>query len=364
MSSSLTLYAGKTAYHTIKQYGLQPDLFTTLVGASGGPKWFVLAGLDRYFCGDFFKDRTTPLDTLGSSAGAWRFSCYAQNDKLAAINRLIDGYANLSYPKKANKQQVTAQSEQLLQHVLGQNGVNEIINNPNISNHIIVARSKGLSRHENPVLQLGGLLASAMANARSRKRLSKHYQRIIFSQNQSTAPFDYNDGIDSKQVALSADNTYDALLATGAIPLLIGGVRDISGAGPGMYRDGGIIDYHFDQRFLTRPVTVDGNPSKEGLVLYPHFHHKFKPGWFDKYVKHRYSNQEYFDNVLVLSPSQQFVSSLPYHKIPDRTDFKTLSEQQRIDYFLQVVAESSRLAAEFDDLCQLAPEHLPVQLIG
>ncbi|MDN3652186.1 patatin-like phospholipase family protein [Thalassotalea ponticola] len=371
MTSSLTLYAGKKAYQTIRQYGLKQELFSTLVGASGGPKWFVLAGLDRYFCGEFFKYRKTDIATLGSSAGAWRFSCYAQTDKLAAINRLIDGYAHLSYPKNANKQQISAQSEQLLSYVLGATGAQQIATNPLVHNHIVVARSKGLSRFENTFLQASGLLASAIANRGERRRLSRFYQRVIFSQQMQQPPFDYRDGIDSEQVALTPTNAFHALLATGAIPLLINGVRNIDGAKPGMYRDGGLIDYHFDQPFLAQPVdisAVDDSQSSsrqtlDGLVMYPHFAHQFKPGWFDKYVKHRYSNVKHFDNVLVLSPSDDFINSLPYKKIPDRTDFKHLAAQQRSQYFLQVVQQSEKLADEFDQLCHSPPQNIPLKLI-
>ena len=38
----LEIYAGDTALKTIKEKGFSPELFTSFLGASGGPKWFTL----------------------------------------------------------------------------------------------------------------------------------------------------------------------------------------------------------------------------------------------------------------------------------------------------------------------------------
>ena len=35
----------------------KPEQFKLMLGASGGPKWFVLFGLDRYLFGNFFSNR-------------------------------------------------------------------------------------------------------------------------------------------------------------------------------------------------------------------------------------------------------------------------------------------------------------------
>ncbi|OUS30823.1 hypothetical protein A9Q98_03930 [Thalassotalea sp. 42_200_T64] len=355
MTKALAVYAGPSALAQIKEQGISQEQIKMMVGASGGPKWFVLAGLDRYFCGEFFKSRTSTLYTLGSSAGAWRFACYAQQNPLAAINRLIHAYSHLSYVLNADKDQVTRASEQMLNDVLAAQGAAEIATNPLIKSNIIVAKSTGLTRFEHTGLQLPGLIASAVGNRLQRKKLGNYYQRIIFTSEQSYIPFDYDDGIRSKVVSLTKQNVEQALQATGSIPLIINGVQDIKGAGKGMYRDGGIIDYHFDQRFLPERGASQQHQEikdtqQDGLVLYPHFYNEFKPGWFDKYIKHRFANKQHFDNTLVLTPTAEFVNKLPYGKIPDRKDFSQLTEAERIKYWQTVIAESERLAEEFDRL--------------
>lgn len=364
VSKALAVYAGKTALAHIKAQGLGQAHIQMMVGASGGPKWFVLAGLDRYFCGDFFKDRATPLYTLGSSAGAWRFACYAQQDSLAAINRLIHGYSHMSYPEKATIKQVTGQSEQLLTHILGSAKGADIIQNPIFKSNIVVAKSLGLTRFEHKSLQLPGLLASAIGNRVKRQHLGKFYQRVIFSADINNIPFNYHDGINSTVVAIEQSNYQLALQATGAIPLIINGVKDIPNAGPGMYRDGGIIDYHFDQQFLPSAQMPNVVAQQSGLVLYPHFYNEFKPGWFDKYIKGRVAAKQHFDNVVVLAPTADFVARLPFGKIPDRKDFTELSETARIQYWQTVVRESERLADEFDQLVNSSNPGQHIQLMS
>lgn len=87
----IDIYVGPSAAKAIKEQGMTPDLFSTFLGASGGPKWFTLFGLDKYLFGEFFKERNTTLNLLGSSAGAFRAACFAQNDPVAAISRLAKG---------------------------------------------------------------------------------------------------------------------------------------------------------------------------------------------------------------------------------------------------------------------------------
>ena len=63
---SINLWAGKKAYKKIKDSGLTPDDVKVVAGAAGGPKWLVLANLDRALFGHWFKDRKKPLFTIGA----------------------------------------------------------------------------------------------------------------------------------------------------------------------------------------------------------------------------------------------------------------------------------------------------------
>jgi hypothetical protein len=338
----LDLYAGPTAQKEIQKHGLQQDMFDYMLGASGGPKWFVLAGLDRVVFNDFFATRSKPLHIIGSSAGAFRFACFAQQNPLAALNRLADRYSHTVYSDKPTANEITLSGLELLDYVLGDTGIDEIIENPVIKAHFIVARCKGLTRFESKPLQMTGLLASAGANALKRSFLQQFYERYVFASPSSELQITDPNNMPTYSVKLAKNNLAQALMASGSIPVVIEGMTNINGAPKGMYRDGGIIDYHFDLTF---------GPSK-GLVFYPHFYSKPIPGWFDKSLKRRLPHKSSYDNVVMAVPSAEFVASLPYQKIPDRKDFETMSADQRIHYWQTVIQQSDQLGEAFLEATQ------------
>ncbi|WP_375278244.1 patatin-like phospholipase family protein, partial [Pseudoalteromonas marina] len=302
-----------------------------------GPKWFTLFGLDKYIFGEFFKNRTQPLNLIGSSAGAFRSACFAQNDPVAAIERLAKSYSQTRYSSnKPTPAEITIKARALLEDVFGDNGVTEIINNPVFKAHFIVAKSNGFIASENKLIQLLGLSKSYMLNRVNRKLLGSQYERFIFGAPNSNLSITDSYNFKTQNIALNQTNLKDALLASGSIPLVMQGIKNIAGSPQGMYRDGGIIDYHFDVKI--------NNP---GLILYPHFNSDPKAGWFDKNLKRKVAPQNY-DNVVMITPSKEFVSGLPYGKIPDRNDFTDLDADKRIKYWNTVFSETEKLAEAFD----------------
>ena len=137
-------------------------------------------------------------------------------------------------------------------------------------------------------------------------------------------------------------------MASASIPGVMAAIRDIPDAPKGSYRDGGLIDYHIDLPF-----------ESQGIVLYPHFSDSITPGWFDKMLKKRKANPENQARTLLLSPSQDYLQSLPLGRLPDRKDFtlKGLDQKQRIQMWNQSVAESQRLGDEFLELVE--KQHFP-----
>ncbi|WP_448564172.1 patatin-like phospholipase family protein [Thalassotalea ganghwensis] len=335
----LDIYAGKNALITIQQQGLKSSLFSAMLGASGGPKWFTLFGLDKYLFGEFFKGRTEPLNLIGSSAGAFRFAALSQKDPVSAINQLAKHYSETVYSKNADRHEISEKARALLANVYGKHGINEIINNPVYRPHFIVARCKGLTSYENKALQAAGLLSSMMLNRLKRGLLKHQYQRYVFHHPDSSIKIEDPCGFSTHYLPLTQENLADALLASGSIPLVMEGIGNIPGGAPGMYRDGGIIDYHFDIGFK----------PQNGLILYPHFSSSPKAGWFDKNLN-RNINPKYYDKTVMLVPSEQFIQRLPYGKIPDRKDFTEMEASQRIKYWQGVLAMTEYLAESLDKL--------------
>ncbi|MEL0068917.1 MAG: patatin-like phospholipase family protein [Gammaproteobacteria bacterium] len=296
--------------------------------------------LDKYIFGEFFKHRSTPMDIMGSSAGAFRTACFCQSDPVAAVDRLAKNYSETVYSDEVDRYEITEKALELLDAFLAESGITEIINNPRFKAHFLVAKCSGFVASEHKMIQGLGLAKSYLNNRLSRRNLTKQYERYIYQTDGSNLVFDDPDNIPTQQISLTEDNLRDALLASGSIPMVMAGIKDIAGSPEGLYRDGGIIDYHFDLKFKT-----------DGLVLYPHFNSHPKAGWFDKKLKRPVRAANY-DNVVLLCPSEKFIANLPYQKIPDRTDFSTMDANQRMTYWKQVLAETQRLADDFAQIIE------------
>ena len=186
----------------------------------------------------------------------------------------------------------------------------------------------------------GGLAAAAFANFLRRDWLGAFFSRAVFHDTRSQPAWLTGRDFATQSIALTRDNLIAAIVASGSIPFVLEGVRSPPGAPDGVYRDGGVVDYHLDL-----PLS-----DIDGVTLYPHFYPTVTPGWFDKRLLARHGTPANFRRVLMIAPSPAMVARLPGGRIPDRSDFTTMTDDARIAAWRQVVAESQRLADEFHDL--------------
>jgi hypothetical protein len=234
---------------------------------------------------------------------------------------------------------VSETSARILDALLGEDGEAQILNHPWARLHVVTALCRGAVGVEHSRIQMMGLALCAMGNLVSRRTLGLHMERVIFHTAGDASPFAGLKDLPSVHLPLTRENLRPALLASGSIPLVLSGVR-IPGARPGVYRDGGLLDYHLD---------MDFGPG-EGLVLYPHFYPYVVPGWFDKALRWRRARPANFRRALLIAPSPELVARLPGGKIPDRIDFERLTDTERIRAWNQVVAESERMGDELLEL--------------
>ena len=342
--------AGPTAYDTIRTHGFSEALIGTLLGASGGAKWLVLSQIDRVLLQRVLPKIEGPLHLLGSSIGAWRFACYAREEPMAAIDRFEAAYLEQTYSEKPDAQEITGKSREILAQILGDTGAAEILAHPSLRTHIMTVRGRHLTASENRPLLATGLVFAMIANALSRRALGAFFARGLFYDARDLPPFFDVDGFPIERIPLHADNLSDAIIASGSIPMVLAGVRDIQGAPLGTYRDGGVIDYHFDL-----PTAADNR-----LTLFPHFFDWLKPGWFDRRLKWRNVDPRHLDRTVLICPSWQFISELPGGKVPDRTDFVRLTAAERITIWRGVVDRCKRLADDLNDV--LDRGELPARL--
>ncbi len=342
--SSLSFLAGSKALEQLRRNGFRPDAFKVVAGAAGGPKWLILSQLDRVLFGEFFRGRRDPLFLLGSSIGAWRFAAVSQPDPLASISRFEEAYIQQSYRPKPSPEEVTERSYEVLDAFLPPSARNELMNHPSHRLSMLAVRSRGATASDKNLLLSLGLGGAGLSNIFSPRGLNLFFERTLFFDPRHRPPFLQAPNFPARSVALTAANVRQALMASGSIPLVMAGISQIEGAPTGVYRDGGIIDYHLNVPFLA--------PDDEKLVLFPHFGEQLIPGWFDKALPWRKPQAERMAHALVIAPSPEFIARLPWQKIPDRKDFNRFQERdgERFRYWRQVVQECRRLADELNEL--------------
>lgn len=315
---ALRIYAGEHALQHVQQNGLNQADIKMMLAASGGPKWFANAAMDKFLLGEWFKERTEPLHLLGTSAGAFRMACYAQNDPVAAIDRFLEAYLSQQYSLKPSPQEIGNALQDMVQIILQEHGAAEIMANPVMKFNTLVARCKGLAAKPDKGLQSVGMLGAMLANVVSPASMSPFVERMLFHTSDEL-PIQYFPNLPVRKVPLTENNIASVVQATGSIPVVINGIDTIPDAPQGMYRDGGVTDYQFD---------LPCKPSN-GLVLYPHYSaNPPKGAWFDKALKWRKAKKQNYSHTIILAPSNEFAYSLPGGKIPERQDFYDIPDYQ------------------------------------
>ena len=371
MTRSFTVKLGSRARMQIARDGLQPRDITCVPAAAGGPKGLALIPLDRWLFGDWFARGANGTGSphnptlIGASIGAWRMAAAAQTDPVAALNELSRTYIeDQIYESNPSPADVAKLIRMLANSTYRRIG-NRWAPRADARLRVVTARADGALLGD---ASRTGFAKAALANALGRPRLARHLRRVVFASgpaspldrvlrgaadaggaNATAGAGDGHTGFDTfgaELLPLTPANAEDALRASGSIPLICDPVK-IAGAAaampPGWYWDGGLVDYH-----LFYPYS-----QLDGLVLYPHFIDGIVPGWLDKFVPWRKQGvggrgSEWLANVILISPSRQFLCTLPNGVLPDRNDFYRhgVEHQRRIAEWKRAAAECQRFADE------------------
>ncbi|WND01953.1 hypothetical protein QGN29_10375 [Temperatibacter marinus] len=342
---SLKLLVGSKAQEIIRRNGgLFSDQVRLVLGASGGPKWLILRGLDDYIFGDWLLKSRTPKDLLGTSIGSMRMTAACTDDPKETFNDLLRVYCEMKYYKEQTYHDWTASAYDFFKEIFTDSRRKAIANGKDRRLNIIATRCRGLAGHPTSLfLNIVGLTKAYAQNLVDRKHLSKTFDRVIYSIEESGLPLDHLQEFNMLQGRIVSDNVVDILMASGSIPGVWESVVDIPHGPKGTMRDGGITDYHFDNKWVL---------GEDEVVLYPHFYQHIVPGWFDKKLKRRRMSGSNWDNVVMLAPSDELVASLPGGKITDRTDFTAYSNDQRLKVWNHVIDAGYRMADEFQNLVE------------
>jgi hypothetical protein len=339
----LQLWAGPRARRVLRDRGLRAADVRVIAGAAGGPKGLVLNPLDRFVFGHWLRGQTQPVHLLGASVGAWRMACACRADAEGALRALAEDYIAQRYPRAPGRaptaRDVSAAFAATLQRGFGGCEA-EVLSHPTRRLHVFTSRGKGLLARQGRWRTPLGYMGALAANTVHRRAMGWLLDRVVFSDARDALPLALQ-GYPTHHVPLHAGNLAAAILASCSIPFWLDAVHDIAGAPPGAYWDGGIVDYHLHLNYAS--VT-------DGVVLVPHFQGTLVPGWLDKPFKRRHRASRLLDNVVVVAPHPDWVSTLPRGKLPDRSDFKAYGEDEaaRMQAWGIALAESARLADVFE----------------
>jgi len=343
--SRLRIKAGQRAYEIIKDGGLNYDSISAYFGPAAGPRWLVASGFDTTLFNNEILGRHRRLYLIGSSAGAWRFAAWLQPEAAACYQKLLESYINISYTRKDTPKTILEKFKKLVNLYLEDDALSFALAHKKYRLVIITARARHLVALEQIWLQKTGLIAAYLFNLFSRNNIYRFADRVVFYSGAKPPDFCFRPQFRGSFVQLNETNFKYAVMASGAIPLVVHGVHDIYGAPRGVYRDGGLVDYHLTHQFAAKETDI---------VLFFHHQERIVPGWLDKNLKRRMPDAETLSNVLMVFPSQSFIERLPDGKVPDRDDFLTYLDDSktRIKNWQKAVELSAPLGEDFLELVE------------
>lgn len=320
----------------MQQEGLAPGSIRALFGPASGPKWLVLAGLDRALLASGLLQPPTAADerTLlaGSSAGAWRMLALAAREPLEAHQFLAARYIEQVFSRRDTPRTVSLAYREMLAELLALGG-DRLLAHPSFDLAIHTARLRlGASR----TALVAAFLAAGGLNLATRRATGWLFERVLFH----TRPANFAPPVAGRLVALDHTNLLAAARATGTVPFYLETILDIPGAPTGGYVDGGLTDYHLNQVYLE---------ADRGIVLLPHYRRLVLPRWLDRMRPSRQPPPAATADLLQLYPSPQFLARLPDGQLPDRQDFQRFMRDpaRRIRRWREAVALSEELGAQF-----------------
>jgi len=339
----LSVFAGENALQHIRKNGLSPADIRCVMGASGAAKWLAIAGLDKAIFGHWLNTSPQHITLYGTSVGAFKLAAAAHADPVTTLDRLARAYIEQQYRGATDADAIAEQMEPVIQAVAGYGAVEQVLSHATLRLQFGAVRCLDEKLASGDIRDQQQVMARAFgANLRSRQRLQSFVQRTTFSDVRLPHGYSAVESKGSSWVALTAQNYRAALIASGSLPVYMHAVVDIPGAPTGVYRDGGLLDYH--------PIpSSEAGDGSEKLILYPHFYPRLTEGWFDKFLPWRKVSTAALTNVVLLCPSKRFIASLEGGKIPDRHDFLKFQgrDATRMQRWNSAVAQSDELGEQF-----------------
>ncbi|MEA2014266.1 MAG: hypothetical protein U9N38_03030 [Thermodesulfobacteriota bacterium] len=335
--------AGKNVYDVIQDGGFDFDKVTTYVGVASGPAWLVASGFDQALLGHGILGNKRPVLLVGASAGALRFAAWMQPEPEKSCRRLIEAYTSMDFTRGHRPEEHLQSLHDLIGYYIDDDAIPFALGNKRYRLAIMTARAKNLAVPDVKWVQMLAIGAGFFFNALNRSLIHKFFQRVVFHNSPIPPPFCLDHDFKGLAIALNHVNFKHALLASVAEPFAITGVKNIYGAPNGTYRDGGLTDYHLNQKYAGAEGTITLMFNNQERLI---------PAWLDKGLRFRRPAERCQEDLLMVYPSGEFLRKLPYGKAPDRRDYKTYAYNPsgRIRNWRQTVETSKHLGEQFLEL--------------
>ncbi len=343
MGGVLEIRAGSAVYEKIRDGGLRFDDVSGVVGPAVGPRWFLASGFDLALIRAGVLGAESPVTLSGASAGALRFAAWVQPEPEKAYRRLMESYSSMHFSRRDSRESIQQALSRVIDSYIEDDAVPFALNRKQYRLAVSVARARHIAAVENSFFQFAGLVAAGLFNMAAPSSLPLFFQRVVFYSGYLPPPFCRKRGFKGLTIPLNDANFKRVLLASSCVPFYVAGVKNIFGAPRGVYRDGGLVDYHGNQHH---------GKGAGDVVLQFHHQQRLAPTWFDGRLKRRELPREWTANLLVVSPSREFIESLPDGKIPNRDDFKLFADNpdERMKRWKRVMEASGPLGDEFVNL--------------
>ncbi len=337
---NICIRAGKNVYEVIRAGGFDFDNVTTYVGGAPGPRWLVASGFDIPLLKSGVLGNKLPVVLAGASSAAMRFAAWMQPEPEKSYKDLLDAYIDMNFTRRDKPETVRKSILDLIDHYIDDDALPFALNNKKYRLAVITARSRNLAASNIRWLLGLGLGACFICNLMNQDTAGWFFQRVVFHNIPVQPYFCLNPNFKGHAITLNEFNFKYALLASAALPMASSGVKDIYGAPGGMYRDGGLTDYHLNQRYSAR---------KGAITLLFNHQQRIIPAWLDKHISSHRPPLECLEDVLMVYPSGNFIQQLPYGKLPDRRDFKSYADNpsKRMRDWRRAVSVSPCLGEEF-----------------
>ena len=341
-SSLPRIRAGKNIIDMIRSEGLRAERIGAFVGPALGPRWTVTAGIDHAFAVSGFLKTRRRITLAGGSAGAWRMTALAQKDPVEALSRFRDVYVGMNFDRKQDPKARTEVIEAAVRKLLPREEAAYLLNHPHYDICIDTARVGGLLASSNTVVSVAGFGAAMGLNALHPRLRRLFLRHVRFCAGSGPFPAPAPGGL---LAPLTPDNMHPVLAASGAVPVVVGGVRDIPGAPAGVYCDGGLEQYVLNGSYGRNADDVTLLVYHGGPII---------PTWLDRKAFNLNKRMAPLDNVLAVNPSPEFIRKLPLGKVPDRDDWKRFAENpaERIKIWQTAIDRSMELGESFMELVE------------